>query len=499
MRATVIALVCAFGLHLAFPRTGWWLLMPFSFAGCVASWCSVGPRMAALIGYATGIVFFAFGFSWFGETAGTLLGPAAPLLDIGPAFIEGPAFALTAVLTSYAAQRCDVRVVPVVAAAAFTFAEFARSSGAWGCPLEQFGLAAIDSPLRPLAAYVGVYGITFAITLIGAALGWWLLERRDARRGAVAIVACLGVVAFTGIAWAAWPARHAAAPTRRVAAVQGGISQSLKMSSDGLAIAVERYITLTQQLRSMHPTLVLWPETVITTDLNAFAPQPSALGARFARLSRDIGATLYVGSLARVAGGGLANVLYVYTPDATAHSNDNAGATARYGKEQLVPMAEYIPGPDWIRALPFANEIGDYQPQINPIETIAGATPLICWESLFGDIAHARLRDDPSLFLIATDDAWFGTTEFPYEHALAASLRAVETGRWVLRAGATGISGIVAPDGDWTQRSALGGQAVIVGDVGVPAPALYARLGPLPIGIAAGLLAFGLLLVRRRS
>jgi len=136
-----------------------------------------------------------------------------------------------------------------------------------------------------------------------------------------------------------------------------------------------------------------------------------------------------------------------------------------------VPFAEYIPGPKWLRSLPYANEIGAFQPGTNAVETYAGArTALICWESLFGDIAHARLKDNPSLILIATDDAWFGTTEGPYEHAQAATLRAVETGRWVLRAGATGISGIVAPDGRWTQRTTLGGEATVVGDVGAPAP-----------------------------
>ncbi len=161
-------------------------------------------------------------------------------------------------------------------------------------------------------------------------------------------------------------------------------------------------------------------------------------------------------------------------------------------------MAEYLPGPAWLRSLPYANQIGGFKPGRNIQETYAGATPLICWESVFGDIAHDRLKDDPSLFLIATDDAWFGTTEGPYEHAQGATLRAVETGRWVLRAAATGISGIVAPDGTWTQRTALGGAATVVGDVGAPAPGPYARLGPAPVGIAMAFIVVVPFLARRR-
>ncbi len=488
-RSTVVALVCAFGLHLAFPLTGWWWLAPFAIAGLIASWSRLEPRSAALVGFASGLVFFAFGFTWIGETAGALLGRAAPVLDLGPALLEAPAFAFAAFVTSQAARRCDVRFVPVAAAAAFTLAELVRSTGVMGGPLEQIGVAMIDSPLRPIAAYLGVYGITFATALLGATLGWWLLDAHDARRSRTVLAAWLGIAACAALAWALWPARGYAPPTRRVAAVQGGITQTLKMSPDGLRVAVERYTSLTATLAAQHPSLVLWPETVITTELNAPRPETHDIATRFAKISRDLDATLFVGALARVPNG-TANAIFVYDPHGE-RGSPASGASAVYAKEQLVPFAEYVPGPAWMRALPYADQIGIYTPGTNRIRTFAGATPLICWESLFGDIAHERLAENPSLLLIATDDAWFGTTEFPYEHALAATVRAVETGRWVLRAGATGISGIVAPDGTWTQRTQLGGAAVVVGDVGAPAPGPYAALGPAPIGLA---LALGVLL-----
>ncbi len=474
VRSTAVALVCAFGLHLAFPLTTWWWLAPFASAGLIAAWCALPPRRAALVGYLSGLLFFTLGFSWFGETAGALVGPFAPVLDLGPALVEALAFAFAALLASLAARRCDVRAVPFVAAAAFALGEQLRSTSALGVPLEQLGITMVDSPLRPLAAFAGGYGLTFATVLLGASLGWWLLARSDARRLRTLVAVWAGVLVCTFFAWAVWPARHHAVPVRRVAAVQGGIAQTVKRSDTGLALALDRYTTMTNALRAQHPALVLWPETVITTDLLR-AP---ALRARFARLAADLGTTLYVGGFWD-DGTTLQNALLIFDPHA--NRNDVAGL---YVKEQLVPMAEYLPGPAWLRSLPYANQIGGFKPGTNVQETYAGATPLICWESVFGDIAHARLRDDPSLFLIATDDAWFGTTEGPYEHAQGATLRAVETGRWVLRAAATGISGIVAPDGTWTQRTALGGAAVVVGDVGASAPGLYARLGPAPIGFA---------------
>jgi apolipoprotein N-acyltransferase len=488
VRSTAVALVCAFGLHLAFPLTTWWWLAPFASAGLIATWCALSPRRAALVGYLSGVLFFTLGFSWFGETAGALVGPAAPILDLGPAVVEALAFAFAAVLASLAARRCDVRVVPFVAAAAFALGEQLRSTSALGVPLEQLGITMVDSPLRPLAAYLGGYGLTFATVLLGASLGWWLLARSDARRSRTLLAVWAGVAACVFAAWVFWPARNHAVPARRVAAVQGGIAQTVKRSDAGLALALDRYTAMTDALRAQHPALVLWPETVITTDLLR-AP---ALRTRFARLAAKLGTTLYAGGFWD-DGTTLQNAMLIFDPRANA--NDIAGL---YVKEQLVPMAEYLPGPAWLRSLPYANQIGGFKPGRNVQETYAGATPLICWESVFGDIAHARLRDDPALFLIATDDAWFGTTEGPYEHAQAATLRAVETGRWVLRAAATGISGIVAPDGAWTQRTALGGAAVVVGDVGAPAPGLYARLGPTPIGFALAFVVIVPFLARRR-
>jgi apolipoprotein N-acyltransferase len=277
-------------------------------------------------------------------------------------------------------------------------------------------------------------------------------------------------------------------PARRVAAVQGGIAQTVKRSDAGLALALDRYTTMTKALRAQHPALVLWPETVITTDYL----QAPALRARFAKLAAELDTTLYAGGFWD-DGTTLQNALMIFDPHV--NRNDIAGL---YVKEQLVPFAEYVPGPAWLRSLPYANEIGRFKPGHNLQETYAGATPLICWESVFGDIAYDRLRDNPSLFLIATDDAWFGTTEGPYEHAQGATLRAVETGRWVLRAAATGISGIIAPDGAWTHRTSLGGPAVVVGDVGAAAPGPYARLGPAPIGIAMAFIVLVPFLARRR-
>ncbi len=81
--------------------------------------------------------------------------------------------------------------------------------------------------------------------------------------------------------------------------------------------------------------------------------------------------------------------------------------------------------------------------------------PLICWESAFADLAYAQLQHKAQILVVSTDDAWFGKTSGPYMHAQIAQFRAIESGAYVVRAAATGISGIIAPDGRWQARSRL--------------------------------------------
>jgi apolipoprotein N-acyltransferase len=116
---------------------------------------------------------------------------------------------------------------------------------------------------------------------------------------------------------------------------------------------------------------------------------------------------------------------------------------------------------------------------------------LICWESMFGDVALDAVHAGAQFLTVSTDDAWFGTSDGPAQHAQATTLRAVETGRWIVRAASTGISGIVGPDGNWTARTLLETQASIVGYIGAPVSTPYAAIGPYPIGL--GLLLFVIL------
>jgi apolipoprotein N-acyltransferase len=467
-------------LAVAFPKVNATWLAPFGTAALFWAWQGSSLKRAALLGWFAGIIFFAIDYAWVGHTVGSYIGVFGPFLMLGPALIEAPFFALAGALVAIAYTNVRPGLAPLAAAAAFTICEWLRSIGVLAAPFDQLGYTQADSPLRAIAAYFGTYGITFAICVLGAYLAD-VVRRRTWKPLTVAIAV---TALSTGLAWIAWPARHLPKPTIPVAAVQGNIAQSLKWNS--LKLAVERYTFMTQAASAANPKLIVWPESVITTELDFDRP----LLARFANLSRMVHATIVAGSLDR-RGDDVYNSLYIFSPN---------GGYEIYDKRQLVPFAEWFPGRAFLSWLPYVGNLnGRLTPgKIDGVYTTDALpiAPLICWESAFSDLAFAQLQRGAQLLVVSTDDAWFGTTSGPYMHAQIAQLRAIESGAYVVRAAATGISGIIAPDGTWQQRSKLEQQITVFGRVGPRVPTVYSTIGPTIVAVVFLVLYTALLLVR---
>jgi apolipoprotein N-acyltransferase len=224
----------------------------------------------------------------------------------------------------------------------------------------------------------------------------------------------------------------------------------------------------------VHPRLIVWPETAIPTAIDL---DPLLLD-QFSDLARRLGSTIVAGGIDS-SGTKVYNALYIFSPD---------GSSKIYRKRQLVAFAEWFPGRDFLSWLPYIGALNGGLTQgrtagVYPTTALPIA-PLICWESAFSDLAYAQLQRNAQILVVSTDDAWFGTTSGPYMHAQIAQLRAIESGAYVVRAAATGISGIIAPDGRWQARSRLEQQTTVVGKVGRRVPTLFARIGPTRVALA---------------
>lgn len=474
VRRAAASAAAAVLLALAFPRAGLAWCAPIGVAALFWTWEGTSWKRAFALGWFAGWIFFAISFWWWTVTIATVVGTLAYAAVIVAAAIEALAFGAAAALGALARRRALPTLAPLGTAAAFAICEWLRSVGPLGVPFAQLGYTQADTPLRVFAAYVGTNGLTLLMCVIGAYAAD-ALSRRTWRAFAGALGAF--ALALAG-AWIAWPARTLPAPTIRVAAIQGNIAQTLKWQPGSLQLAVNRYESLTRAAMAWHPKLIVWPETVIALDGEGLNQRPDLIAA-FTSLARRANATLVVGSL-DVRAEQFYNGLFLFTPH---------GLTATYDKRQLVPFAEHFPGQRFLWWLPYIGQLNGHFAEGSGtavFPTSAGVTigPLICWESAFGDLAHGELRDGAQVLVIATDDAWFGTSSGPYQHAQIAQLRAIEGGTYVVRAAATGISGVIAPDGTWQHRSALDRQTIVEGRIGKPVGSLFAAIGPNRIWLA---------------
>jgi len=483
LRAALIAALSGLLFALAFPRTGLAWAAPLGAGALFWTWQRASWKRALFLGWLCGVVFFTISFWWWSTTIVSYVGALAYAAVIASAAIEALAVGLAGVMTALAARRTAPALVPLAAAAAFAMTEWLRSIGVLGVPFAQLGVTQVETPLRALGAYIGTSGLTFTVWLLGAYAAYALRGRTwRAFAGCV-----LAVAVASGAAWAAWPARHAPSPSVPVVAVQGNIAQSLKWQPGALERAVATYTAMTRTAIALHPRLIVWPETVIAMygeGLN----NDDALASKFTALAAEADATIVVGSI-RLAGGHYYNTLYTFTA---------AGIAGAYDKRQLVPFAEHFPGQRFLWWLPDIGKLnGNFaQGDSNGVLATSAGLPigaLICWESAFGDIAFDEIRNGAQVLVIATDDAWFGTSSGPYQHAQIAQMRAIESGAYVVRAAATGISGIIAPDGTWQSRLPLETQGNVSGSVGPRVGSFFARIGPARVWY--GLLVLYLVLV----
>jgi apolipoprotein N-acyltransferase len=105
---------------------------------------------------------------------------------------------------------------------------------------------------------------------------------------------------------------------------------------------------------------------------------------------------------------------------------------------------------------------------------------MICYEAVFPDLGLEAVRAGSELLTTITNDAWYELSSAPHQHFEMARLRAVEQGRYLVRAANTGISGVIDPYGRVIQRSNLFEPAVFAADIRfLSERTLYARIGNL--------------------
>ena len=441
------------------PPFGWWPLALLGAAVLALALEGAPLRGRLAVGVATGLALLGPGLFWMSE-------------------FSAPGYVL-AVLIEVALLTIGVALVPpgrgryLGLPAALVLAESIR--GIWpfgGVPIATFAQTQIGGPLALIARAGGELAITAVVAAVGVALVAAAARRLRAAGAGLALAVLVAVAA------AASPIGRPVGPLE-VAIVQGGGERGLLASDAGAAQVIAAHLDTSARLPD-GLDLVLWPENVVTVgEPVARTPEAGELSA----LAERVGATVVAG-VVESEGDRFRNAAVAWTPDGALH--------ARYEKNQRVPFGEYVPLRDLLSRVTDVSAI--------PRDAIAGSdagilrTPagdlgvVISYEVFFPRRARDAMAAGAEVLLVPTNASSFTTSQMPTLELGAARMRAIETGRDVLQAAPTGLSGVIRPDGTVVEQSDLGHRQLLLATVerrvgDTP----YTRLGDGPFVIGATL------------
>jgi apolipoprotein N-acyltransferase len=377
----------------------------------------------------------------------------------------------------------------VLAAAAFTLFEWLRGWLFTGFPWLSIGTSqAPSSPLAGFAPVIGVYGVSLAVA-VAAALAAALVASFAWSRARFAILAAIAALFLVGglLRMVDWSAP--AGPALSVALLQGNVPQALKWREE---VRTKTLLDYRRMIVAAKARVVVLPETAFPAFLDQI---PAEYMQSLIDNAREDGKEILMGAVEREIRG--------------RDSEDYYNSVVRLGppplqayrKRHLVPFGEYIPpGFKWILAvlqIPMSDFVAGSDKQ-KPLE--AGGTTFgvaICYEDVFGEEVIDSLPA-AQVLLNVSNDAWFGESFAADQHLQASQMRAIETGRWMVRATNTGASAAIDEKGHVVSRLppfTAGTLVAMVTPRGGSTP--YSRWGNYPAILLAAGLAAGVVIRRR--
>lgn len=459
-RQALIAALAGALLVLSFAPFGLYPAAVLALAGFYLALRGCNGRDAFLIGWLFGLALFGTGVAWVRISLnefGNMPALVANLLML--LFVA--AMALYYGITGWLIRRLEGARPPgwsgplLILPAVWVLLEWLRGWLFTGFPWLYAGNGQLDGPLGGLAPVLGVHGLSLAVA-VSAGLLWGLLRWRGGARRLTLIGLAL-LWAGSGLLWRVdWtaPAPGPDGGPIRVAVIQGNVEQSVKWDSDGLMPTLEIYLTLTRE--HLDSDLVVWPETAIPEFLHRVQ---GPLIRPLTETAREAGAEIVVGLPVMEQDGRYYNALISL-----------GSAQDRYFKRHLVPFGEFLPFEAQLRPLIdwFEVPMSDFsrgsaeRPLLQVGERRVGVS--ICYEDVFVEEVRQALPDAAYLINVS-NDAWFGDSLAPHQHLQFARLRALETGRWLVRATNTGISAIIDPFGRVDRQLPLFERAALTGTI----------------------------------
>ncbi|HEX7634649.1 MAG TPA: apolipoprotein N-acyltransferase [Noviherbaspirillum sp.] len=402
-------------------------------------------RRSAWIGWAYGFGWLVAGVHWlyismhlYGGLPGWMAAVAVALLAFALSAFQALAFAAAARFR----QRWPVgngAALLLLLPAAWTLSEWLRGWMFTGFPWVVSGYAHTAGPLAGYAPLIGVYGLSLLSAVIAGCVVLLLEKKIVAALPAIALLA-----AGFGLKMINWTVPHSQPISVRL--LQGSVPQEMKFAPEQIEATLALYYDM---IAAAPADLIATPETAVpllSSQLPPdYLPQLSAMATRS-------NSYLALGIPVTEGPGQYANSMIGFSPSPTAK-------LYRYDKHHLVPFGEFIPlGARW-----FVNmmriPLGDFSRGTLLQAPFAvrdqWVLPNICYEDLFGEEIAAQLSSSLSsdvpqatILLNLSNIAWFGDSIALPQHLQISQMRAIETGRPMLRATNTGATAVIDPKGE---------------------------------------------------
>lgn len=511
------ALLSGVLLGLSFPPYDFWPLALVALVPLLASIHELKRlRPAFVAGGLAGTIFFLFNLHpllsahlWSGWATGDSAEFAMrasrqsivlTALWVLLALWAGVFYGIFAAITTYACRGNLVRMGIIAPAAFVLIPEWLRSVTAWDYAWAFLGnlLADLDG-LRQIASIGGVWLLTFVVVVANVAVLGLLSGRRRPLQALVSAMVIASLLALNVVLAPATDDTLQKKPRAglRVAALQ--YNQERYGLNDYMALGLERaYLQLIRQIalgRLGEVDLLVLPEsiayTVASLDGTRVPRVPEQAHndlERWTGLMNNVmawseGRMAIAGGLETAESGQLHNSMIFWQPGQNPHW---------YHKQRLVPFAEYQPGLLRFLGLSASRfQAGNESAIITVHGVQVGA--FICQEVLMPDVARKSTLAGAQLLISGGNDGVFEDPAVAQIHAMHARIRAVETGRFLVRAMKTGVSAIISPTGSIVDRSRSSEPEAIAGQVHARDTLTpFARWGNWPVLLAAIVVMLGL-------
>ena len=412
-------------------------VIPFiTLAYLFRTWRTNTRKQAFVNGYLFGLGLFGVGVIWLHISinlfSGINLAGAYLLTFLLIAYLSlFPA--LTGFLGNCRSLHSDAVFFLVMIPSLWTLGEWMRSWLFTGFPWLTLGYTQTSGMLSGYGSLVGVFGISFLLAFLAGGVVLIFGKNRS-----MSLAATLLAVLLAGWQLRQYQWTDNSEAEISVALVQGAIPQELKWLPEHKNTSLERYPEITEPFWGHD--LIIWPETAIPGFLSEFPDYVDQLD----RTASQHGSILLVGLPTR-------------NPDSGDYFNSMVllgGERQIYNKRHLVPFGEYLPLEWLLQWLVDALHIpiADFTPGSAPESPLfhAGGYSMgmsICYEAIFGT-EIIRALPEAAVLVNVSNDAWFGDSASPHQHLQMARMRAIETGRYLLRATNTGISAIIDDKGN---------------------------------------------------